>query len=47
MAKLVQVLSDLNETFFDFFDLAVKKFCGSSLAQKGGLTLDQSTGARR
>jgi hypothetical protein len=35
MAKTAQVLSDLNETFFDFFDLAVKKFCGSSLALRG------------
>jgi hypothetical protein len=32
MVKVVQVLSNLNENFFDFFDLAVKKFCGSSLA---------------
>jgi adenosine/AMP kinase len=42
MAKMVQALSDLNETFFDCepsvrFDLAVKKFCGSSLAQSGGV----------
>jgi hypothetical protein len=29
---MAQVLSDLNETFFD---LAVKKFCGSSLALRG------------
>jgi hypothetical protein len=32
MAKTPQVLSSLNENFFDFFDFAVKKFCGSSLA---------------
>jgi hypothetical protein len=32
MAKTTQVLSSLNENFFDFFDFAVKKFCGSSLA---------------
>jgi hypothetical protein len=30
MAKTAQVLSSLNENFFDFFDFAVKKFCGSS-----------------
>jgi hypothetical protein len=32
MAKTAQILSNLNENFFDFFDFAVKKFCGSSLA---------------
>jgi hypothetical protein len=42
MAKTAQVLSDLNETFFDCepsvrFDLGVKKFCGSSLAQSSNL----------
>jgi hypothetical protein len=36
MAKTAQVLSNLNENFFDFFDLAVKNFCGSSLALQGG-----------
>jgi hypothetical protein len=36
MAKTAQVLSSLNENFFDFFDLAVKNFCGSSLERKGG-----------
>jgi hypothetical protein len=36
MAKTAQVLSNLNENFFDFFDLAVKNFCGSSLGQGGG-----------
>jgi hypothetical protein len=38
MAKMAQVLSDLNKTFFDCepsvrFDLAGKKFYGSSLGQ--------------
>jgi hypothetical protein len=32
MAKVAQVLSNLDENFFDFFDFAVKKFRGSSLA---------------
>ncbi|MDR1319199.1 MAG: hypothetical protein LBJ90_06195 [Treponema sp.] len=32
MAKIVQVLSNLNENLFDFFAFAVKKFRGSSLA---------------
>jgi hypothetical protein len=36
MAKTAQVLSNLNENFFDFFDFAVKKFCGSSLVVGGG-----------
>jgi hypothetical protein len=36
-AKTAQVLSNLNENFFDFFDFAVAKFCGSSLASRGGL----------
>jgi hypothetical protein len=31
MAKTAQVLSSLNENFFDFFDFAVKKFWGASL----------------
>jgi hypothetical protein len=31
MTKTAQVLSSLNENFFDFFDFAVKKFCGSSV----------------
>jgi hypothetical protein len=35
MAKTAQVLSSLNENFFDFFDFAVKKFCGSSLGCAG------------
>jgi hypothetical protein len=30
MAKTAQGLSNLNENLFDFFDLAVKNFCGSS-----------------
>jgi hypothetical protein len=30
MAKTAQVLSNLNENLFDFFDLAVKNFCGPS-----------------
>jgi hypothetical protein len=34
---VVQVLSNLNENFFDFFDFVVKKFCGSSLARGAGL----------
>jgi hypothetical protein len=34
MTKTAQVLSRLNENFFDFFDFAVKKFCGSSLAHE-------------
>jgi hypothetical protein len=38
MAKTAQVLSSLNENLFDFFDFAVKKFCGSSLALSGGKT---------
>jgi hypothetical protein len=37
MTKTAQVLSSLNENFFDFFDFAVKKFCGSSLAHKRGV----------
>jgi hypothetical protein len=28
----------LYENFFDFFDFAVKKFCGSSLAEEDGGT---------
>jgi hypothetical protein len=32
MAKAAQVLSSLNENFFDFFDFAVKKFCGARIA---------------
>jgi hypothetical protein len=36
MAKAAQVLSNLSKNFFDFFDFAVKKFCGSSLAQAAG-----------
>jgi hypothetical protein len=31
MAKAAQVLSSLNENVFDFFDFAVKKFCGSGV----------------
>jgi hypothetical protein len=34
---VVQVLSNLNENFFDFFDFVVKKFCGSSLVLAAGL----------
>jgi hypothetical protein len=42
MAKVVQVLSNLNENFFDCepkvrFDFGVKKFCGSSLVLCGGV----------
>jgi hypothetical protein len=36
MAKTAQILSNLNENLFDFFDFAVKKFCGSSLVVGGG-----------
>jgi hypothetical protein len=36
MAKTAQVLSNLNENLFDFFDFAVTKFCGSSVAQARG-----------
>jgi hypothetical protein len=36
MAKTAQVLSNLNENFFDSFDFAVKKLCGSSLAPHSG-----------
>jgi hypothetical protein len=35
MAKTAQVLSNSNENFFDFFDFAVKKFCGASLVLAG------------
>jgi hypothetical protein len=28
MVKAAQILGSLNENFFDFFDLAVKKFVG-------------------
>jgi hypothetical protein len=38
MAKTAQVLSNLNENFFDFFDLAVKNFCGSRIVNKDGGT---------
>jgi hypothetical protein len=31
MTKTAQVLNSLNENFFDFFDFAVKKFCGSRI----------------
>jgi hypothetical protein len=31
MAKTAQVLSSFNKNFFDFFDFAVKKFCGSRI----------------
>jgi hypothetical protein len=37
MAKTAQVLSSLNENFFDFFDFAVKKFCGSRIALRHGV----------
>jgi hypothetical protein len=33
MTKTAQVLNSLNENFFDFFDFAVKKFCGSRIDQ--------------
>jgi hypothetical protein len=36
MAKTTQVLSNLNENFFDFLDFVVKQFCGSSVALQGG-----------
>jgi hypothetical protein len=36
ITKTAQVLSRLNENFFDFFDFAVKKFCGSGLVVGGG-----------
>jgi hypothetical protein len=39
MAKTAKVLSNLNENFFDF---AVKKFCGSSLAFRGGAWLSET-----
>jgi hypothetical protein len=39
MAKTAQVLSNLNENFFDFFDFAVKKFCESSVVLSGGVVL--------
>jgi hypothetical protein len=31
MVKAAQILGNLNENFFDFFDLAVKKFYGSRI----------------
>jgi hypothetical protein len=34
MTKTAQVLSSLNENFFDFFDFAVKKFCGARIAHR-------------
>jgi hypothetical protein len=37
MAKTAQVLSNLNENLFNFFDLAVKNFCRSSLALRHGV----------
>jgi hypothetical protein len=36
MTKTAQVLSSLNENFFDFFDFAVKQFCESSVVLMGG-----------
>jgi hypothetical protein len=36
MGKAAQILNNLNENFFDFFDLAVKKFSGSKITLKGG-----------
>jgi hypothetical protein len=36
IAKTAQVLNNLNENLFDFFDFAVKEFCGSSLVLMGG-----------
>jgi hypothetical protein len=46
MVKTAQVLSNLNENFFDFeplvrFDFAVKKFCGASLAQSPGVLVKE------
>jgi hypothetical protein len=32
MGKAAQIVGTINETFFDFFDLAVKKFCGRGAA---------------
>jgi hypothetical protein len=42
MGKAVQILSNLNENFFDCeplvrFDFAVKKFCGSRIVLAAGL----------
>jgi hypothetical protein len=31
MVKVAQIVGTMNENFFDFFDLAVKKFCGSRI----------------
>jgi hypothetical protein len=36
MAKTAQVLSNLNENLFNFFDLAVRNFCGSSVELRWG-----------
>jgi hypothetical protein len=38
MIKADQILGNLNENFFDFFDLAVKKFRGSGIALSSGET---------
>jgi hypothetical protein len=38
-AKTAQVLGNLNENFFDFFDFAVTEFCGSSLNYSAGAAL--------
>jgi hypothetical protein len=32
MVKAAQILGNLNENIFDFFDFAVKKFCGPRIA---------------
>jgi hypothetical protein len=37
MVKVAQIVGTMTETFFDFFDLAVKKFCGSRIAPRGDL----------
>jgi hypothetical protein len=36
MAKVAQGVSYLDKNFFDFFDLAVKKFCGSRIDPRAG-----------
>jgi hypothetical protein len=47
MAKTAQVLSNLNENFFDFFNFAVKKFRGSSLESSQGFAQGIGGGAER
>jgi hypothetical protein len=34
----------MTKNFFDFFDVAVKKFCGPRIALKGGVCLTLFTG---